>query len=246
MMPAGEIALLAGIAFLGALVFGTTGFGAALVVIPLATHLEPLPFCLALFALMDLGNSAAVGLENPRNAVRAELKWLLPMILAGTVVGATLLVNLPRAAAMTALGVFIVCYAIYALLRRDTGTRISPHWAWLAGFAGGVTSTLFGAGGPPYVIYLSHRGLTKEQFRATLGLTTLTSISVRVVAFLLTGLLLDPRVWKAAVFVVPSALVGIFIARRIFMRVSREMLMRAVAVLLLASGGSLLWRSLGL
>ena len=96
------------------------------------------------------------------------------------------------------------------------------------------------------MIYLSHRGLTKEQFRATLGLTTLTSISVRVVAFLLTGLLLDPRVWKAAVFVVPSALVGIFIARRIFMRVSREMLMRAVAVLLLASGGSLLWRSLGL
>ena len=42
------------------------------------------------------------------------------------------------AAAMTALGVSIVCYAIYALLRRDTGTRISPHWAWLAGFAGGI------------------------------------------------------------------------------------------------------------
>ena len=76
-MSPGEIAALAGIAFLGALVFGTTGFGAALVTIPLATHFEPLAFCLALFALMDLGNAAAVGFENPRHAVRRELKSLI-------------------------------------------------------------------------------------------------------------------------------------------------------------------------
>jgi uncharacterized membrane protein YfcA len=35
----GEIATLAGIAVLGSIVFGITGFGAALVTIPLATHL---------------------------------------------------------------------------------------------------------------------------------------------------------------------------------------------------------------
>jgi hypothetical protein len=42
---AGEIAVLAGIAVLGSIVFGITGFGAALVTIPLATHLVPLPVC---------------------------------------------------------------------------------------------------------------------------------------------------------------------------------------------------------
>jgi uncharacterized membrane protein YfcA len=45
-----EVAALAAIAFLGALVFGITGFGAALVTIPLATRLVPLKFALALFA----------------------------------------------------------------------------------------------------------------------------------------------------------------------------------------------------
>ena len=35
-------AVLAGIAFLGALIFGVTGFGSALVTIPLATQLVPL------------------------------------------------------------------------------------------------------------------------------------------------------------------------------------------------------------
>jgi len=43
--------------------------------------------------------------------------------------------------------------------------------------------TLFGAGGPPYAIYLSHRPLTKEQFRATMTLTTIFSIGLRLIAF---------------------------------------------------------------
>ena len=51
----------------------------------------------------------------------------------------------------------------------------------LAVLAGGITSTLFGAGGPPYAIYLSHRPLTKEQYRATLGICTIFSITLRVV-----------------------------------------------------------------
>src|ERR671934_70546 len=71
-----EAALLAGIGFLGALVFGITGFGSALVTIPLATHLVPLEFALALFALMDLCSAFSVGLENPRNAVPAGLLGL--------------------------------------------------------------------------------------------------------------------------------------------------------------------------
>ena len=239
-----DIAMLAGIAFFGALIFGITGFGSALVSIPLAIHLVPLPFALALFALSDLASSFSVGLENPRNAVRAEWTRLVPMIFVGTALGVTLLVNLPRAAAMLLLGLFVLSFSVYTLVARKKNYIVNSAWAWLAGFAGGVTSSLFGAGGPPYVIYLSQRGLGKEQFRATLGLTIMTSISLRVVAFLLTGLLLDPRVWLAAAAVVPSALAAIYLARKIYLRISRELLMRAVALLLFASGGSLVWRAL--
>jgi uncharacterized membrane protein YfcA len=236
-------AALAAIAFLGALIFGVTGFGAALVSIPLATHFVSLEFALALFVLADLGMAFSVGLEKPGNAVRAEWTRLVPMILVGTALGVTLLVNLPRAAGMLLLGVFVVGFALYTLFRRDSTRVIAAGWGWLAGLAGGITSTLFGAGGPPYAIYLSQRGLTKEQFRATLGFAAMTSISLRTVAFLLTGLLLDLRVWLTALAVVPAALLGIWVARRIFTRISREALMRAVAVLLLASGGSLISRA---
>ena len=244
-MSAGEIGALAGIALLGALVFGITGFGAALITIPLATHLVPLPFALALFSVSDLAMALSVGLENPRNAVRAEWTRLVPMILVGTALGVTLLVNLPRDAGMLLLGVFVVSFALYSLAKRGAPRTVSKAWAWVAGLAGGITSTLFGAGGPPYAIYLSQRGLSKEQFRATMGFATITSISLRVAAFLATGLLLDPQVWLAAAAVVPAALIGIAAARRAFSRISRDALLRTVSLMLLASGGALVMRALG-
>jgi uncharacterized membrane protein YfcA len=241
----GVVAALAALAFLGALIFGITGFGSALVTIPLATHLVPLQFALPLFALSDVVGSYRVGLENPGNAVRSEWIRLVPTILAGTALGVTLLVNLPRAAAMLLLGVFVLSYATYSLFRHPSARVISSRWAWVAGLAGGITSTLFGAGGPPYAIYLSQRGLSKEQFRATLAFATMTSITLRVAAFLITGLLLDVRVWIAGAAVVPAAFVGIAVARRVFMKISRETLLRAVTLMLLASGGSLVFRALG-
>jgi uncharacterized membrane protein YfcA len=239
-----EFAAFAGIAFLGALIFGLTGFGAALVTIPLATHLVPLPFALALFSLADIACALAVGLENPKNAVPGEWKRLVPMIIGVTALGVTALVNLPRNAAMLLLGIFVLGFAVYSLLRKSTGHPIGANWAWVAGFAGGITSTVFGAGGPPYAIYLSQRGLTKEQFRATMGFAAMTSISLRIVAFLLTGLLLDLQVWLYALVAVPAALAGVFVARKVYMRISRDALLRAVAVMLLASGGSLVFRAL--
>jgi uncharacterized membrane protein YfcA len=240
----GDVALLAGIAFIGALIFGLTGFGSSLVTIPLATHLVPLQFALALYALGDLVASYRVGLESPKNAVRGEWMRLVPMILLGTALGVTVLVNLPRSVGMLLLGAFVLTYSVYSLFRHPGGRVVSPRWAWIAGLVGGVTSTLFGAGGPPYAIYLSQRGLTKEQFRATLGFATMTSISVRVLAFLLTGLLLNPEVWITAAAVVPAVFIGIVGARRLFQRVSRDTLLRAVTLMLLASGASLVWRAI--
>ena len=239
-----DAALLAAIAFAGALIFGITGFGSALVTIPLATHLVPLKFALALFALVDLCCALSVGLEKPKNAVCSEWARLVPMILAGTALGVTLLVNLPRAAGMLLLGLFVLSYALYSLARHGPARVIHAGWAWLAGLCGGITSALFGAGGPPYAIYLSQRGLTKEQFRATMGFATMSSISLRVAAFAITGLLLERAVWLTALAAVPAALMGLFVAKRLYRRISREALMRAVALILLASGGSLVVRAL--
>ncbi len=57
--------------FAGALIYGISGFGSALLTIPVSSHFLPLPFSLAVFGVADLVSALRVGLENPRLAVKA-------------------------------------------------------------------------------------------------------------------------------------------------------------------------------
>ncbi len=238
------LATLALIAFGGSFIFGVTGFGSALLTIPLATHLVPLPFALAMFSLLDLSNAFRIGTENRKAAVRSEWQRLLPTIVIGTVVGVTLLVNLPRAAAMVALGTFVLIVAWINLTRGAAVGMISQRWALVAGATGGITGTLFGAGGPPYAMYLSRRGLTTAQLRATMGMCSIFSISLRVVAFMISGLLMSAKPWLWALAVLPASMAGLWVGGRAFRVFSRDMLLRVIGVMLVASGLSLIVRGL--
>ena len=59
-----------------------------------------------------------------------------------------------------------------------------------------------------------------------------------------TGILLDLKVWIYAAAIIPAGLAGLWAASHLFRRISREILMRAVALMLLASGASLILRAL--
>lgn len=238
------LAALAAIAFGGAFIFGMTGFGSALFTIPLATHLVSLPFALAMFALLDCTSAWRIGLSDPKSAVGGEWKRMVPAIVAGTVVGMTLLVNLPRSVSMAALGVFVLAVAMSNLVRAGSMGAVRKGWAYPAGFAGGITSTLFGAGGPPYAIYLSRRHLSKEQYRSTLGICTMFSISLRVLAFTIAGPLQSGKPWLYALAVLPASFGGLWVASKAFSRISRDALIRAIGIALAASGISLIARAL--
>jgi uncharacterized membrane protein YfcA len=45
--------------------------------------------------------------------------------------------------------------------------------------------------------------------------------------------------------VIPASLLGIFVAQKMFLRIAREQLLRAVALVLLATGGTLILRAAG-
>lgn len=240
----GVLIALAPIALAGALVLGLTGFGSALVTVPLASHFLPLPFVLAVFAVVDLTSVVRLGLQRPRQVVWPECLRMALMIVVGVALGSTLLLNLPRTAGMLALGGFVVLYSLYSLMRRGPPGRVARGWSYVAGLAGGLSGSLFGAGGPPYAIYLANRGLDHAAFRATLAATSIVSIGVRIVAYLAAGLLAQDGLWHAIAAAVPGALLGLALAAHVSLRISRTALARAVALTLLASGASLLLRAL--
>jgi len=234
---------LAPIAFLGATVYGLTGFGSSLVTIPLSTHFLPLPFALAVFSVVDLLNALRIGLADRRFAVTPELVRMVPLMLLGILAGVTVLVNLPRQMGMLALGVFVLAYSVYALTYRGGLRTLGRGWAYAAGFCGGILGGLFGAGGAPYAIYLSHRPISKEQYRATLTLAAVFSVGMRAIVFTATGLLAQEGVWIAVAAAVPAAFLGLAVGSRAFKRISRERLLQIIALVLFATGTSLVIRS---
>src|SRR5258708_5564635 len=140
---------LAPIAFAAGFIQGLTGFGSALVSIPLATFFVPLPFALAVFAVVDFANGLRLGLENPKNAILGDVARMVPLMIVGIVTGTTLLVNLPRNASLIALGAFVLAYAIYSLSRRGAAATVGRKWAFLAASCGRLSRPPFLPHSPP-------------------------------------------------------------------------------------------------
>lgn len=236
--------LLAALVVAGAyVVFGISAFGAALFTVPVLSHVLPLEFVLPLCVLLDVAAALAVGARLSREADRAELRWMVPFSAAGAIVGVTLLVSLPREATLAGIGAFLVAYGLYALGHGEARRLVGRAWAPLAGFIGGACGTLFGIGAPPYAIYLSHRLRDKLALRATLSNMVIFSVTIRALVFTASGLMTADRLAGFALLV-PFALVGLWAGHRIQLGMSRERLLAAIAVLLVATGASLLARVL--
>src|SRR5206468_1325604 len=112
----------------------------------------------------------------------------------------------------------------------------SRHWAWPAGFCGGVFSALFGTGGPIYVSYLSARLEGKAALRATASLMVGFSVVLRTAAFAVSGILLDSKLLLASAVLLPVMLIGLWLGNRLHDRLTRGGLLKVIAILLCGNG----------
>jgi uncharacterized membrane protein YfcA len=144
------------------------------------------------------------------------------------------------------LGSFVILFALRTLLFAGRQPRpVSAWWAWPAGLMGGTVGALFGTGGPPYVIYLSHRLSDKGQLRATFsGLFIVDGLS-RIVSFTLSGLLLHAQIGLAYLGAMPIALAALWAGSHVHTRLTNVQMMRLISLILLGSGISLYFKAAG-
>ena len=235
-------AIAAAVVFGAYVVFGISAFGAALFVVPILSHFLPLEFVLPMGVLLDVSAALALGARVSREADWSELKWMVPLSLAGAVAGVTLLVALPRQATIAGIGAFLVVYAVYSLRQGEAMRMVGRAWAPVSGFVGGAIGALFGVGAPPYAIYLAHRLRDKVAYRATLSNMVIFSVSIRALVFTVSGFMLADRLVGFAMLL-PFCLAGLWLGNRIHGRISRAGLLRVVSGLLLLIGVSLLARA---
>ena len=237
-----EILFAACVLFFAYFIRGIAGFGSALISVPLLVIFFPVSQVVPLIGLLDWLASVSQGLPNRRLIRWPDLLPLLPFTVLGVSVGLYLYTVLAPASLLFALAIFILLYAVYALLPFPSlhGGR------WLAGPAGllgGMVGALFGTGGPFYVIYLTLRQLDKTQFRTTVAMVFVIDGLCRIVGFSLNGFY-TLRILTLFAGAVPIGAVALWLGGRVHLRISHAGFVRLVSMILLGSGIALLVRAL--
>jgi uncharacterized membrane protein YfcA len=241
-----QVAAAAGILILAYGIRGVTGFGSALVAVPLLVQFLPISFVVPWIVGLDV--LAALLLSTAgwgkRDVDWAEVRWLLPSAGLGIALGLILLVRLPHTWLALLLGVFVSLFGIRTLLRLHGETPVSRWWAVPAGALGGAVGALFAAGGPPFVIYLSHRIRDKSRLRSTLSTLFLIEGGVRLGTMVAAGLLDQQGMWQALALGVATMISGLYLGHRVHLNLSHRQVLRLIGGLLTVSGTALIWRFL--
>jgi uncharacterized protein len=235
------------VVFTGYVAFGISGFGATILIVPVLAQLLPIKFIVPMLVLLDLVASILMRANKATQARDlGEIRWMLPFMLTGMLLGAYLLKIASERWLMLALGVFVAGYALITLLRSGGGASptIARWWGAPIALLGGIGSALFGTGGPVYAIYVSRRLHDAGVMRATMSTLISISVVVRIVAFALTGLLLKIELGLAALALLGFMAGGLLLGLRLHSRMKPQDVRHVVHVLLVVSGSSLALRAL--
>ena len=218
---------------------GVTGFGSGMIAIPLLTLSMPLTFVVPCINVLDVSASLVHGWRHRQYTQWRELLVVIPFTAAGVLLALYLLKSLHPDVMVHALGVFILLFAVYSLIGPEIKKHCSRKWAGLSGSLGGMIGTMFGTGGPLYVIYFQMRGLPKSMFRSTIATLFLLDGSMRFIGYVASGFYTrDMVLWIAIAF--PLMALGLYLGGHIHTNISQRQFQRAIGVLLVVSGIALL------
>ena len=224
--------------FLAYLVRGIAGFGSGLIAVPLLTLVSPVPVVVPLVVSLDYIGSTSQGILHRDDIAWKEQLLLLPFMAVGIGLGLFLLRIIPTAVLGKVLGGFVITYALYQLLPLPS-LRSSRLFASLCGVLGGFVGTLFGTGGPFYVMYLRLRDLDKGSFRATFAANFIIDGGIRLTAYAIMGLF-SQQILIYLFAALPIMGAGIYLGGRMHTGCAQITFVRFISLLLLASGVMLL------
>lgn len=236
-----ELLLAALIIIVAFFVRGIAGFGSGLIAIPLLAQMLPLSVVVPLVGLLDYLASTSHGARHRQAISWRDIYPLLPFTFAGVLTALYLFHTVDADLLRKALGGFILLYALYTLLSSGPGFYGSRWWAIPGGGLGGLIGTLFGTGGPFYVIYLRLRHLDKTAFRATIAVVFLIDGGSRIIGYFVSGFYTGDTMYLLAA-ALPIMIIGMYIGGHVHTTISQRTFQRAIGLLLVGSGLALLLR----
>ena len=221
------------IAFVSGTARGFSGFGSALIFMPLASSIAGPRLVAALLLIIDFVAAAPLIPNAWKQADRKATAIMVFGALIGVPIGTYFLSRLEPVTTRWIISAFV--FALLLLLlsgwryRGKDHTAISIGIGGLSGFCSGLAQT----GGPPIVGYWLGRPLASVTARANILLFFGASDFFSVVSYALTGLITMDAI-KLAFVVGPVYAIGVWFGASLFGRAS-EALFRSICYALIAA-----------
>jgi uncharacterized membrane protein YfcA len=212
-----------------------TGFGLALISMPLLTALLGVQTAAPLVAVFGL-LAEVILLLYFREAVNVRVIWrLIVASIVGVPVGVVVIGRLDEAVVLTALGVIVAGYALYALLKLRLPDVQGAAWAYGTGFVAGILGGAYNTAGPPVIVYGNCRRWPPDEFKGNLqGFFLFTGVVI-LVSHVLAGNY-NAEVLRYSLLTLPAVAAGLVAGLALSKRISAGAFRTLVLWLLLALG----------
>jgi uncharacterized membrane protein YfcA len=224
----------------GYLVLGITGFGSALVTVPLLAWIWPLPEVVALAILLDVPASMLHGGLNFKQVRWRITAGMLPGMAVGSLIGLWLLGQLDKRWPLFFLGLYIAVVGFRAL--RQVGAP-APSPSPLGYHAGstvvGIIEVMFATAGPVVLAVLQRRLSQVADIRATVPVVMVVAGSVAIAVLAGSGQIESTNTLMRWTVAMPIAALGVILGNKLARRIPPPLMRRLIAGLLMVSGVSL-------
>ena len=235
-----DLFLPGAIFFLAAFVQGMTGFGAALVAIPLLCVIIDVKLAVPLCILNGLILTSYMAFKLRRDLDWAKIVPLLLGSLPGIAVGVLLLKKVDPSVLKMLIGVLLISYSLFNLVIQRSPRKVPRIFGYLAGFLSGAITASLSAGGPPAIIYTTLTDWTKDQIKATLTGFFVLNAYITVIAQISAGLI-GRQVFEMFAGTVFFVLVGTAVGLKVADKINREIYLKLVLGFLLVMGLMMIW-----
>jgi uncharacterized membrane protein YfcA len=246
------IMFIAAVLFCAGVVSGLAGFAFSAVAACVLWLMPPLQAMPLIMLLSTCNQLLSIGKLRREMTLlgNAEREGALPYIIGGLVgvpFGVALLRGLPVSWFAAGLGLFLIVYSTFTLVLPGRVRLTLSGWpmAGAVGALGGVVGGFSGFGASILVVYLGLREADKSAVR---GITQPFIVAMQLVSL---GVLaaVDPALfgslfWLLWVVTLPAVLLGTSTGVALYRRLSDHNFRRAVLLLLIASGASLVAKAL--
>lgn len=209
------------IVLIGAVTQGLTGFGFALISVPLLSLFLDIKTAIPLGALCGLVINLLLFLKFKKHMDLREIGPLMAGALLGIPMGAVFLREAAPGVIKIILAFVVLLFALYSLSGKVSTKGINVNWGYFYGFMAGILGGAFNTNGPPVLIYSYLKGWDKNIMKASLvGFFTFTSVII-VSSHLAAGLI-TKSILVQFLYLLPVITVGIAFGNWLFSRVSSK------------------------